>query len=336
LESPVRVLVVDDYEPFRRFVCSTLRKRPALQVVGETSDGLEAVHKAEELQPDLIVLDIGLPTLNGIEAARRIGKLAPETKILLISQESAADVVQEALALGVLGYVVKAHAGSELLAAVAAVLEGRQFVSSGLSGHSFAHAVDEQATDVWHAEARTKLVPGKAEITRSHEVEFYCDDAALVAGFTRFIEGALQAGDAVIVAATEAHRKDLLTRLQAHGVDTVSATEQGRYIPLDAAGTLSTFMVNDLPDPVRFFKVASDLIAPAAETTAGEESRVAICGECASILWAQGKVDAAIQVEQLCNHLTKRYGMDILCGLLQTSVHREEDKEIFRKICRKS
>ena len=115
-----------------------------MQIVGESSDGLEAVHKAEELQPDLIVLDIGLPKLNGIEAARRIRKLSPKSKILLISQESAADVVQEALALGALGYVVKAHAGSELLAAAEAVLEGRQFISSGLSGHYF-NTTDSQA-----------------------------------------------------------------------------------------------------------------------------------------------------------------------------------------------
>ena len=98
--SSVRVLVVDDYEPFRRFVCSTLEQRPELQIVGEASDGLEAVQKAEELQPDLIVLDIGLPTLNGIEAARRIRKLSPESKILFVSQESSADVVQEALRFG--------------------------------------------------------------------------------------------------------------------------------------------------------------------------------------------------------------------------------------------
>ena len=81
--SPVRVLVVDDYEPFRRFVCSTLGKSSDLQVIGEASDGLEAIHKAEELQPDLIVLDIGLPTLNGIEAARRIRKLSPNPKYSL-------------------------------------------------------------------------------------------------------------------------------------------------------------------------------------------------------------------------------------------------------------
>jgi len=110
--STVRVLVVDDYAPFRRLVCSTLSKRSELQIVAEVSDGLEAVHKAEELQPDLIVLDIGLPTLNGIEAARRIRKLSPKSKILFVSQESSADVVQESLGLGALGYVVKAQAGS--------------------------------------------------------------------------------------------------------------------------------------------------------------------------------------------------------------------------------
>jgi len=160
--SSVRVLVVEDYEPFRRFICSTLRKRPDLEIVEEITDGLEAVHKAEELRPDLIVLDIGLPSLNGIEAARRIRKLSPESKILFISQESSADAVQEALALGALGYVVKAHAGSELLAAVGAVLENRQYISSGLSGHYFTTTSDSKAFSA----APPSLVSGKAEVTR--------------------------------------------------------------------------------------------------------------------------------------------------------------------------
>ncbi len=130
--SLVRILLVDDYEPFRRFVRSTLRKRPSLQIVAEVSDGLEAIQQAEELKPDLILLDIGLPTLNGIEAAREIRKLAPESKIIFVTQESLADVVQEALSMGVLGYVLKAQAGTDLIAAVEAVIEGRQFLSSSL------------------------------------------------------------------------------------------------------------------------------------------------------------------------------------------------------------
>jgi DNA-binding NarL/FixJ family response regulator len=125
----IRVLVVEDFEPFRRFICSTLKTKRELQVICEVSDGLEAVQKAEELQPDLILLDIGLPTLNGIEAARQIRKLAPEAKIIFVSQESSADVMQEALSSGGRGYVVKARAGSELLAAVEAVLLEKQFVS---------------------------------------------------------------------------------------------------------------------------------------------------------------------------------------------------------------
>src|ERR1700748_769673 len=98
--SSLRVLVVDDCEPFRRFVCSTLEKITDLQVVGEASDGLEAVQKVEELQPDLIVLDIGLPTLNGIEVARRIRRVSRQSKILFASQETSSDVVLEALRTG--------------------------------------------------------------------------------------------------------------------------------------------------------------------------------------------------------------------------------------------
>ncbi len=128
--QPFRVLVVDDFEPWRHFVSSIILMKPELLVVGEASDGPEAVQKAAELKPDLILLDIGLPTLNGIEAARQIRKLVPESKIIFLTQETSADLVQEALSLGARGYVVKANVASDLLAAVEAVLAGKQFVSS--------------------------------------------------------------------------------------------------------------------------------------------------------------------------------------------------------------
>jgi DNA-binding NarL/FixJ family response regulator len=125
----LRVLLVEDFEPFRRFIRTTLQ--PELQIIAEVSDGLEAVQKAEELRPDLILLDIGLPTLNGIEVARQIRKLSSQSKILFVSQESSPDVIEEAMNSGALGYVVKAHAATELLAAVEAVSEGRKFVGNG-------------------------------------------------------------------------------------------------------------------------------------------------------------------------------------------------------------
>ena len=133
--SAIRVLVVEDFEPFRRFISSTLGKRPELHVICEVSDGVEAIHQAEELHPDLIVLDIGLPKLNGIEAARQIRKLSPGSKIIFLTQESSAGVIQEALRLGPVGYVVKTFARSKLLTAVDAVLQGKRFVSCGLASH---------------------------------------------------------------------------------------------------------------------------------------------------------------------------------------------------------
>ena len=128
--SMVRILLVDDFAAWRRYVLENLRRNRNLQVVDVASDGLEAVFKAEVLQPDLILLDIGLPKLNGIEAARRIRKLAPDSKIIFLTQESSADSVETALSLGARGYVVKAEAERDLLAAVEAVMLGRTFVSS--------------------------------------------------------------------------------------------------------------------------------------------------------------------------------------------------------------
>ncbi len=169
----VRVLVVEDHEPFRRLVCSMLETRPELQVIGRVSDGLEAVQKAEKLQPDLILLDIGLPTLSGIEAARRIRKLSPESKIIFLTQESSADLVREALSLGAKGYVVKAKAGSELLIAMEAVRQGTEFVSKGLLGHTFTNVEETQVADcLGHEEDLPSLASRTGHFARGHVVKF--------------------------------------------------------------------------------------------------------------------------------------------------------------------
>jgi DNA-binding NarL/FixJ family response regulator len=142
----IQVLVVDDHEPWRRFFSTTLKKQPEFQVVGEASDGLEAVLQAQQLQPDLILLDISLPTLNGIEAARQIRQVSPKSKILFISENRSPDIAEQALNTGAGGYVVKSDAASELLPAVKAVLEHKRFVSSLLSQHVLGKTPDTKAS----------------------------------------------------------------------------------------------------------------------------------------------------------------------------------------------
>jgi len=132
LQSLVRVLVVDDVELWQTFVHMHLDKEPNLHVIGVATDGLDAVRKAEKLRPDLILLDISLPGLNGLEAARQIRKVAATSTILFLSGESDPDVVRHAFSAGGLGYVLKSDAARDLIAGIESVLFGRRFVSSSL------------------------------------------------------------------------------------------------------------------------------------------------------------------------------------------------------------
>jgi DNA-binding NarL/FixJ family response regulator len=121
LENCLRILVADDFKPWRDQVRALLKTRPDWEIIGEVSDGLEAVEKATDLQPDIVLLDIGMPSLNGIEAAKIIRQKSPKSRILFITQDGDVDVRNEARQLGD-GYLVKANAGNELLDAIATVL----------------------------------------------------------------------------------------------------------------------------------------------------------------------------------------------------------------------
>jgi MEDS: MEthanogen/methylotroph, DcmR Sensory domain len=207
------------------------------------------------------------------------------------------------------------------------------FVTRGLSDHNRNSMNAEVDSHLTGKEVPPSPTPRKIGIDHCHAIEFYPDDSSFVAGFAHFVEATLNAGNAVIAVVTESHLSNLLQNLRAQDLPIGAAIEQGRFIHLDVDDTLSSFMVNDLPDPAIFFRLVGDLIGTASRTTKGDCSRVAVCGECASTLWAQGNADAAIQVEQLCNQLTKRYGMNLLCGFSLSSFYREEDKQVFHRIC---
>src|SRR5687767_11867333 len=273
---PLRILVVEDHAPFRRLICAALRKRAKFQTI-EAADGLEAVQKAEELQPDLILLDINLPKLHGFKVAKQIRRLAPRARVLFLSQESSPEVVRRALSLDVDGYVQKLSAGTDLLPAIDAVLNGQRFVS--------------------HSVALTE-----PPAPRRHEILFCSDDTAVVDGFARFIAAALNVADAAIVLATEPHRSDLLQGLRRQGVDIDGAIERGTCLSFDA---------DVAPDPVLFLEAING-VRKAAATAGKAHPRVAFCGERAGRLWAAGRTAEAVQLEQLCGALA--HDVDILCA----------------------
>jgi DNA-binding NarL/FixJ family response regulator len=329
-KAPIRIVVVDDFEPWRQFLSLTLQKQPRYQIICEVSDGLQAVRKARELRPDLILLDIGLPSLNGIEAARRIRELSPKSKILFVSENRSRELVKEALGWGH-GYLVKSNAARELLPAVEAVLQGKGFLGAGVTGHGptdppNGHADHPHVQKVVAAPDRLRNV-----IANRHEAVFYSDNGCLLDDLTRFVGAALSAGDSAIVIATESNRDNLCSRLYGD-VDIDAAVDEGRYIALDVAETLSTLMLNGMSHPVRLFRLLSDLIVTASKA-ARCGSRVALFGECAQLLWAQGNAEAAIQVEKLGNQLAKVYDVDIVCGYSLGSFQGGIGSYVFEKIC---
>jgi DNA-binding NarL/FixJ family response regulator len=314
----VRVLLTDDYEPFRRFVRSELARISQVQIIGEASDGLEAVQKATELQPDLIVLDVGLPTLNGIEVARRIRKLSPKSKILFVSQESSADVVQEAFGLGALGYVVKTHAGKDLLAAVETVLEGKLFLGSGLS--------DRHRMDPTDAIAR-------GENEQTHIVQFYIDDNFWRDNVGEFLCTTVSEGKSVIVCATPPHVAAVRQSMQAHDIDVQQLEKLGRFITLDAADTLLRFMNPDLPDQRKFESLLGPVIRHAEAAAVAKNNRVTIIGEMVALLWAAERIGATIKLEQLWNGMARIYCFHLRCAYPVSDFQGELMDQPYASIC---
>jgi len=193
-------------------VPATVRTRNHLRNLGRFRSSSEG----GRLQPDLILIDIGLPTLNGLEAARRIHALSPRSKIIIVTQEKSADVFRQAFRAGANGYVVKGDVRTELLTAIDVVLRGGRFV-----GCRFASLAMPE--------------PNSPPTERSHEVGFYSDDRFLSDHLTQFIGNALKEERAAIVVATESHRNSLLLSLQGYGVNFGAAIEGGRFVVLDAA-----------------------------------------------------------------------------------------------------
>jgi CheY-like chemotaxis protein len=309
LTSPHRVLVVEDHEPFRRVICELLQQREDLLIVGEAADGLDAICQAEALQPDVVMLDIGLPMLSGIEVAGQIRAKVPDAKLMFVSNESSLEVVEHAFSRGAHGYVYKPRALRDVLPVLDTIIRGGRFVSGGLE----------------------RIARGDSLASHCHRLLFCSSDAILVAAFSRFIAGVLEQGNAVMVLVTEAHDRSLQRTLQASQVDLALAIRQKRYVSLSITELLAKVMVNGCPDPIRFLNAAEELLTDAARRAGGEHAKVAACGECSPTVWADGNVEAAIQLEQLWDDIAKSRQMDILCAYPLAA--RDESVPAVRRLC---
>jgi DNA-binding NarL/FixJ family response regulator len=306
------VLLVDDSELWRSCVRSVLQQSARWELVGESSDGAEAVEQAAALQPDLILLDVGLPTLNGIEAARRIRRHDPKARVLFVSQHRAWEFAEAALRTGARGYVIKSDAGRQLLPAMNAVIQGQRFISPRLGGRAL--------------DAMAERIPWEA---RRHEAGFYSDETLLLDDYARFTATALQAGNSVIL--VDSRREQVQARLEARGLDIARAINEGRYLVLDVAACLSNFLVDGWPDEARFWDGAIALVMRAAKASASEHPWVAVCEECAPILWREGRGDAAVRLERLWDDVARTCQVDLFCGYSMTRGDRLP--EIFQRVC---
>src|SRR4051812_27952893 len=195
----VRILLVDDYAEWNHHVSGKLQNDPRYRVVGEVADGLDVLPAAERLEPDLVVLDIGLPRLNGLEVARRLLDRSPQSRILFLTENRSPEIAAAAIATGAYGYVVKSDATGDLLPAIGAIAEGKTFVSPRLAGAPFD----------WTTVRRN------SRSIRHHDVMFSPDEPSMIDGFARFVEDTLEAGGSAIFVATPAHRRAVYERLQA-------------------------------------------------------------------------------------------------------------------------
>jgi signal transduction histidine kinase len=203
--------------------------------------------------------------------------------------------------------------------------------SATLSGEANMDGQTSQGTDY----TETALYKGAWTQRGDHQhgVQFYSQDKFLLEELSEYIGSALSAGDAAVVVATEEHRDALLPWLTARGLDIGALLEEGRFVALNAKQVLAAFMTDNWPNEERFTDVVGGIVANAVACAHGAQQRVAIFGEMVALLWAEGKTDAAIRLEQLWNGLARTKSFSLFCAYPMSSFNREEDAGLLLKIC---
>lgn len=201
---PLRILLIDDHEVVRRGLASLLRGQPDWDVCGEASDGREGIEKALQLKPEVVIVDIGMPNLNGLEATRQILKANPHIKILILTLYDSEQVVREVLDAGARGFLLKSDAARDLVAAVEALRQGKIYFSPKAASIVMDGYLDREGATPVRSQLRSKLTPREREIVQLLAEGKSSKEVAVVLGLS--------------VKTAETHRSNIMRKLELHSV----------------------------------------------------------------------------------------------------------------------
>jgi DNA-binding NarL/FixJ family response regulator len=201
-----RILVADDHEVVRRGLCALLQGQPDWEVCGEAGDGREALEKTQKLKPDVVILDIGMPSLNGLEATRQILKTMPHTKVLILTLHDSDQVVREVLNAGARGFLLKSDAARDLVAAVEALRRDKTYFTSKVAAMVLEGYLKNGTPGAQPAapQTRNRLTPREREIVQLLAEGKSTKEVAVALGLS--------------VKTAETHRSNIMRKLELHSV----------------------------------------------------------------------------------------------------------------------
>src|SRR5882757_7353878 len=324
---PVRILIVDDHEAVRRSIRSHLSGRVEWSVCGEAADGLEAVEKATKLRPDLVLMDVAMPRMDGVQATKIIRREVPEAEVVLISQNDPTAGRIQAIEIGACDFISKGDLSRDLLSIIDKIV-GHRDLKTASDRNGRVPGAPESVSTVQdpdlkrqngggmnghiHNEPWCGLLDHAAP--RDHIVQLYQDEQFLSRAVCRFAVSAINHGEGVILVPTAAHWNALRPRLEAEGVDVKAAQACGQLTVVDADQLLPNFMRNAMPDSPLFLGLAGETIAKAR---GGDRfTKVRWWGEMVNVLWERGDVAASMGLEDLFHKLAHDHEIAIFCSFL--------------------
>jgi DNA-binding NarL/FixJ family response regulator len=200
----LRIMIADDHEVVRKGLVSLLQAQPEWQVCGEAGDGREAVEKAIQLKPDILILDIGMPSLNGLEATRQILKTIPNARVLILTLHDSDQVVREVLNAGARGFLLKSDAARDLVAAVDALRHDKTYFTSKVAAMVLEGYLKGGTAGAAITPGRNRLTPREREIVQLLAEGKSTKEVAVALGLS--------------VKTAETHRSNIMRKLQLHSV----------------------------------------------------------------------------------------------------------------------